>query len=95
MATQVRVAGLVSFTTKVSSVMSTSGGSEQGAESEGCSQFCMHSTCHKLLMYAHTSVDQTQARSSCTVSIQQLAPHVDQCALVYDPQQPVDTATVG
>ena len=29
-ATQVRVAGLVSFTTKVSSVMFTSGGSEQG-----------------------------------------------------------------
>ena len=75
MATQVRVAGLVSFTRKVSSVMSTSGGSEQGGEGEGCSQFCMHSTCHKLLMYAHTSVDQTRARSSCTVSIQQLAPH--------------------
>ena len=51
MATQVRVAGLVSFTTKVSSVTSTSGGSEQGGEGEGCSQFCMHSTCHKLLTY--------------------------------------------
>ena len=43
MATQVRVAGLVSFTTKVSSVMSTSGGSEQGGEGEGdgCSQHHM------------------------------------------------------
>ena len=29
-ATHVRLAGLVSFTTKVSSMMSTSGGSEQG-----------------------------------------------------------------
>ena len=81
-ATQVRVAGLVSFTTKVSSVTSTSGGSEQGGESDRCSQFCMHSTCHKLLRYVsvqgeyvHTSVDQTQAHSSCTVSIQQLALH--------------------
>ena len=51
LATQVRVAGLVSFTTKVPSVMFTSGGSEQGGEGEGCSQFCMHSTCHKLLSY--------------------------------------------
>ena len=31
-ATQVRVAGLVSFITKVSSVTSTSGGSEQGGK---------------------------------------------------------------
>ena len=51
MATQVRVAGLVSFTTKVSSVMFTSGGSEQRGEGEGCSQFCLHSACHKLLRY--------------------------------------------
>ena len=36
-ATQVRLAGLVSFTTKVSSVMSTSGGSEQGGGG-GCLQ---------------------------------------------------------
>ena len=51
MATQVRAAGLVSFTTKVSSVMSTSGGSEQGGGGKGCSQFCMHSTCQQLLGY--------------------------------------------
>ena len=36
-ATQVRMAGLVSFTTKVSAVMSTSGGSEQGGGG-GCLQ---------------------------------------------------------
>ena len=50
-ATQVRVAGLVSFTTTATVVMSTSGGSEQGGEGESCSQLCMHSTCHKLLKY--------------------------------------------
>ena len=44
-ATQVRVAGLVSFTTKVSSVMFTFGGSEQGGEGEGCSQYHMRSMC--------------------------------------------------
>ena len=48
-ATQVRVAGLVSFTTTVTVVMFTSGSSEEGGEGEGCSQFCMHSTCHQLL----------------------------------------------
>ena len=95
MATQVRVAGLVSFTTKVSSVMSTSGGSEQGGEGEGCSQFCMHSTCHKLLMYAHTSVDQTQARSSCTVSIQQLAPHeISVCLYITNSSQSTQPQSV-
>ena len=71
MATQVRVAGLVSFTTKVSSVIFTSGGSEQGGGGEGCSQFCMHSTCHSTYvgMYVHTSVDgtQMQARSLCAL----------------------------
>ena len=71
MATQVRVAGLVSFTTKVPSVMSTSGGSEQRGEGDGCSHFCMHSTCHStyLGMYVHTSVDgtQMQARSLCAL----------------------------
>ena len=51
MTTQVRVAGLVSFTTTVTVVMFTSGGSEEGGEGEGCSQLCMHSTCHKLLRY--------------------------------------------
>ena len=79
MATQVRVAGLVSFTTTVTVVMFTSGGSEEGGEGESCSQLCMHSTCHKLLRYVriymliHTSVDRTQAHSSYTVSIQQFA----------------------
>ena len=51
MATQVRVAGLVPFTTKVPSVMFTSRGSAQGGQGEGLSQFFMHSTCHKLLRF--------------------------------------------
>ena len=50
MATQVMVAGLVSFTTTATVVMFTSGGSEEGGEREDCSQFCMHRRCHKLLM---------------------------------------------
>ena len=54
MATQVRVAGLVSFTTTATVVMFTSGGSEQGGEGEGLSQFCMYSACHRLLRYVCT-----------------------------------------
>ena len=95
-AIQMMVAGLVSFTTTVTVVMSTSGGSDQGGEREGCSQLCMHSTCHKLLRYVRMYIlDQSQACSSCAVSIQQLTPHVDQCVLVCSQQQTVDTATVG
>ena len=45
MATQVRVTGLVSFTTTATVVMFTSGGSEQGGGGEGCSQYHMRSMC--------------------------------------------------
>ena len=54
MATQVRVAGLVSFTTKVSSVMFTSGGSEQGRR--------------RLLVYAYQSLGARSANSPNTCS---------------------------
>ena len=66
MATQVRVAGLVSFTTKVSSVTSTSGGSEQGGEGEDCSQFCMHS--HPTLVDTYQSLGARSANSPNTCS---------------------------
>ena len=56
MATQVRVAGLVSFTTKVPSVMSTSGGSEQGGGREDCSQYHMRS-------------ERASVNSTCTVHV--------------------------
>ena len=60
MATQVRVAGLVSFTTKVSSVMPPSGGSEQGGEGEAAvTSVCTVHVTSYLGMYVHTSVDQT------------------------------------
>ena len=63
MATQVRVTGLVSFTTTATVVIFASGGSEEGGEGEDCSQFCIHRTCHKLpmqvCMHIHNSVDQT------------------------------------
>ena len=78
-ATQVRVAGLVSFTTKVSSVMSTSGGSEQGGEGEGCSHFCMHSTRHKLLRYCLLiKLEHVPHVLYCKYTTA-IAPHVDQC----------------
>ena len=57
MATQVRVAGLVSFITKVSSVMFTSGGSDQGGEGEGCSQYHMW---NNVCLYAANSRQQLQ-----------------------------------
>ena len=51
-ATHVRTVGLVSFTTKVSAVMSTSGGSEQGGEGDVCSQLPQNSM--------HTGQQQTE-----------------------------------
>ena len=56
-ATQVRVAGLVSFTTIATVVIFTSGGSEQGGEGEDCSQYHMWIN---VCLYAANSRQQLQ-----------------------------------